>query len=159
MKIKTFKHHPTPDLGYTDLKCVTKGKRTYETPDGTNKYPSITTVLSLQSKEAINAWRDRVGHTEANRISRIASGRGTAVHQIAEDYINNNPDFKKNANPLYYYDFLPIKKTIDSRLSAIYAQEVALYSDYLKVAGRVDCVGIFDNKLSIIDFKTKIIIA
>ena len=29
-----------------------------------------------------------------------------------------------------------------------------LYSDHLKMAGRVDCIGILDGALSIIDFKT-----
>jgi genome maintenance exonuclease 1 len=33
-------------------------------------------------------------------------------------------------------------------------QEAGLYSDVLKVAGRVDVVGEYDGKLSIIDFKT-----
>ena len=36
----------------------------------------------------------------------------------------------------------------------VYAQEVPLYSDYLGVAGRVDCIAEFDGKLSVIDFKT-----
>ena len=34
------------------------------------------------------------------------------------------------------------------------ALEAPLYSESLKMAGRVDCVGLFDNVLSIIDFKT-----
>jgi CRISPR/Cas system-associated exonuclease Cas4 (RecB family) len=34
------------------------------------------------------------------------------------------------------------------------AQETPLYSDTLRVAGRVDLIGEFDNNLSIIDFKT-----
>ena len=36
----------------------------------------------------------------------------------------------------------------------VYAQEAPLYSNHLGVAGRVDCVAMFDGKLSIIDFKT-----
>ena len=32
--------------------------------------------------------------------------------------------------------------------------EVPLWSKHLKVAGRVDCVGHFDGKPAIIDFKT-----
>ena len=41
-----------------------------------------------------------------------------------------------------------------SRINNIYAQEVALYSDHLEIAGRVDCIAEFDGELSIIDFKT-----
>ena len=51
-------------------------------------------------------------------------------------------------------DFMPIKPILDERLSLVYGQELALYSDHLKLAGRVDCVGVFDGKISIIDYKT-----
>ena len=56
---------------------TTESGRRYFTPEG-NAYPSITTVLSILSKEAIKAWRARVGAEEANKISRQAAGRGTA---------------------------------------------------------------------------------
>ena len=45
------------------------------------------------------------------------------------------------------------RPTLD-RINNIYAQEVALYSDKLELAGRVDCIAEFDGVLSIIDFKT-----
>ena len=45
------------------------------------------------------------------------------------------------------------QKVLD-RISNIYLQEAALYSDHLEIAGRVDCIADFDGKLSIIDFKT-----
>jgi hypothetical protein len=50
--------------------------------------------------------------------------------------------------------FLKIKPILDERLSVVHAQEAPLYSTHLGVAGRVDCVGVFDGKLSIIDYKT-----
>jgi len=147
-----FKHEPI-DLGYKDLSCVTKETgRKYETPKG-NSYSSITTILSLQSKEAIKAWRARVGPEEANRISRKASSRGTAVHTIAEKYVNNDPTW--NDAPLHAVgSFMDIKPILDKRLTTVYGQELPLYSDHLGVAGRVDCVGVFDGQISIIDYKT-----
>ena len=76
-----FIHEPA-DLGYNDLEAVTGDKgRFYTDPEG-NKYASVTTVLSILSEEAIQAWRARVGEEEANRISRQASSRGTTVHNI-----------------------------------------------------------------------------
>ena len=36
----------------------------------------------------------------------------------------------------------------------MYAQELRMFSDHLRIAGTVDCVGEFDGKLSVIDFKT-----
>ncbi len=41
-----------------------------------------------------------------------------------------------------------------NRINNIYLQEAALYSDILKIAGRVDCIAEYDGSLSIIDFKT-----
>ena len=146
--------HVGVDLGYDDLESNTsESGRLYETPDGV-KYPSITTVLSILSQDAIQAWRRRVGEEEANRISSRASKRGTAVHAIVEDYLNNVEDYKEKY-PLNIIDnFLPLKKILDTRIGKIYAQEVPMFSHHLRVAGRVDCVAEFDGKLSIIDFKT-----
>jgi len=86
-----FKHEPI-DLGYKDLKTTNSGGRKYLIPNGNLYYPSITTLLGNLSKKAIMEWRDRIGHEEADRISRQAAGRGTAVHAVCENYVNNNPD-------------------------------------------------------------------
>ena len=146
-----FKHKPV-DLGYNDLKTINEGGRKYLTPNG--DYPSITTILGKLSVQAIKAWRERVGHEEANKISRIAAGRGTAVHAMCELYVNNDPDYARDAMPNIEYDFNRIKNILDTRIGTVYGQEVPLYSDHLSVAGRVDLVAEFDGKLSIIDYKT-----
>lgn len=153
MNQKIFEHVPV-DLGYSDLiaETVSSG-RTYNTPDG-NKYPSITTVLSILSIDSIMAWRKRVGDEEANRISTRASRRGTSLHLIAEKYINNDPDYKKKFTPDIIETFNTIKPILDTRIGRVYGQELPLYSNYLKVAGRVDCIAEFDGVPSIIDFKT-----
>jgi len=127
--------------------------RKYFTPEG-NAYPSITTVLSILGKDAIQEWRNRVGEEEANRVSAFASKRGTAVHKIAEDYLNNEPDYKKGHMPTSVVSFNGIKSILDERLNNIWMQETFLYSDKLKCAGQVDCIAEFDGELSIIDFKT-----
>jgi hypothetical protein len=146
--------HLNYDLGYADLESETlETGRHYATPDG-KKYPSITTILSILSEDAINAWRKRVGKVEADKISHRASTRGTAVHAIIEDYINNVPDYRAKYMPNIVANFLDVKEILDTRIGKVYAQEVPLYSHHLGVAGRVDCVAEFDGKLSIIDFKT-----
>jgi len=144
--------HKTVDLGYNDLKTINEGGRKYLTPNG--NYPSITNLLSNLSKKAIQAWRDRIGHEEANKISRVAAGRGTAVHAICELYVNNDPDYARGVMPNILNDFNRIKNILDTRIGIVYGQELPLYSDHLGVAGRVDCVAEFDGKLSIIDYKT-----
>jgi genome maintenance exonuclease 1 len=72
---------------------------------------------------------------------------------MAEKYVNNDVNWYK-AMPNILADFSAIKPILDERLSLVYGQELPLYSDHLKIAGRVDCVGIFDGKISIIDYKT-----
>ena len=146
--------HEEVDLGYKDLSANTTDKgRLYTAPDG-KKFPSITTVLSILSREAIQAWRARVGEEEANRISRIASTRGTAVHDLLEKYVDNDPDYAKGVMPHILQSFYDVKEVLDTNLNKVYAQEAPLYSEHLGVAGRVDCVGVWDGKDSIIDYKT-----
>jgi hypothetical protein len=150
---KTFTHVPV-DLGYKDLIAeTTKGGRKYAAPNG-KSYPSVTTVLSILSEEGIQKWRARVGEEEANKISYRASTRGTAVHSIIEKYLNNEEDYAEDFMPNIVDNFKAVRSVLDDRIGSIYAQEAALYSDHLGLAGRVDCVAEFDGKLSIIDFKT-----
>ena len=128
------------------------GKRYYVTPTG-EKYPSITTVLGHFNKKAIYEWRQRVGEKEANKVSTQASRRGTKVHQMCEDFINNELDEKKFM-PSDKETFNSIKNILADNINNIHCQEATLYSDYLQVAGRVDCVAEWEGKLSVIDFKT-----
>ena len=92
-------NHIGVDLGYDDLLAeTTKSGRKYNCPNGVS-YPSVTTVLSILSEDAIAAWRKRVGEEEANKISHRASTRGTAVHSIIEKYLDNDPDYTKGFMP------------------------------------------------------------
>jgi len=148
-----FKHEAV-SLGYDDLGTATgKGGRFYEAPTG-KKYPSVTTVLGILSEDSIREWRTRVGAEEANKISHRASTRGTAVHDIFEKYVDNEPDYAKDRMPHIMETFNQMKPVLDERLTLVYAQEAALYSDHLGIAGRVDLVGVWDGKISIIDYKT-----
>ena len=144
--------HETVDLGYNDLVADTQPSgRTYVDPDG-NRYPSITTVLSILNEEAIAAWRKRVGDDEANKIGHRAASRGTQVHNIIEKYLLNED----------ITDFLPhvrqslgnLRPILDRSIGRIFGLEAPLYSRYLGLAGRVDCVAEWEGVPSIIDFKT-----
>lgn len=116
-------------------------------------YPSVTTITGLYNKKEILEWRQRVGEQEANRISTKASGRGTRVHKICEDYMNN--DFHSlRYMPDALAMFQSIRPILDEHVNNIHAIEATLYSDHLRVAGTVDCIAEYDGKLSIIDFKT-----
>jgi genome maintenance exonuclease 1 len=146
-----FNHIP---VELQEMNAVTTDTgRKYMTPEGVN-LPSITTVLSILSRDSIAKWRKRVGEEVANQISTRASGRGTRVHEIIEKYIDNDPNFKDGYTPDIIQSFLAVQNILDDRIGDVYAQEAPLYSNHLGVAGRVDCVADFDGKRSIIDFKT-----
>ena len=147
-----FNHVNPPEL--QELETETKdGKRFYVTPSG-KKYPSVTTVSSFASVKSIMEWRKRVGAEKANKISTQAAVRGTAVHKLCEDYINNVEDYTKKHMPVNIQAFNSIKPIIDNNIDNVVMQECPLFSDYLEVGGRVDCIADWDGKLSVIDFKT-----
>jgi hypothetical protein len=153
--MRIFEHVKLPQLQFDLNAETTDSGRLYTTPEG-NKYKSITTVLSNYNKKAIYEWRQAVGEEYANIVSRKAASRGTKVHKICEDYINNEiselkmqmlmPDMKEL--------FFKIKPDIDKSIGKVYAQEQALYSDRYRIAGRVDLIAEWNGKLSVIDFKT-----
>jgi hypothetical protein len=141
------------DIDISEIKTQNiDGKRYYVTSEGT-KYPSITTVLSVLSRQGIMEWRRRVGAEVANSISTKAARRGTNVHSMCEDLINNKLDLKKFL-PVDVEMFKTIEPIINEKIDRIHAQESTLYSDYLGVAGRVDVIAEWEGRLSVIDFKT-----
>ena len=152
----SFKH-ATLEIPELKTKTINK-KRFYVTPNG--YYPSITTVLSNRKKEGLWEWRKRVGNDVANYVARTAAARGTKVHHMCEDYLNNVhldwPEKWKEHEKhfLPYTLFNVLREKALCHINNIYAQEAGLYSDKYQVAGRVDCIANYKNELSVIDFKT-----
>lgn len=143
--------HEKIDLGYSDLDAeTTSSGRLYRTPGG--NFPSITTVLSILSEEAIQAWRRRVGDEEANKVSQRASTRGTKVHSIIEDYLNGKDTTEYL--PHIRQSLANVRPILDQSIGRIFGIEVPLYSKHLGVAGRCDCIAEFDGVPSILDWKT-----
>ena len=148
--MKKFNHvNLTSNLPNIQTENV-NGKRFYVTPEG-KKYPSITTVLSGRNNEGILRWRQSVGSEVANNIMRGAAKRGTAVHTLVENYLNNEELSKQDVLPVALFTLL--KPELDN-INNIRIQEGGLYSDYYGVAGRVDCIADYKGVLSVIDFKT-----
>jgi len=114
----------------------------------------VTTVTGLMSLDAIKKWRAIVGNEEANRISSKAATRGTRIHQLCEDYLNNDDIDASKYSFNDAINFEQLKPELDRNIDNIRLQEKRLYSDYLKMAGTVDCVAEWKGKLAIIDFKT-----
>ena len=148
--MKSFNHIPlTTQLPEIHTETINK-KRYYVTPEG-KKYPSITTVLSGRNNEGLVRWRESVGNDVANQIMRTAAKRGTAVHQLVEDYLNNEELSNQDVLPTALFTIL--KPELDN-ISNIRIQEGGLYSDSYGIAGRVDCIADYKGELCVIDFKT-----
>jgi len=146
--------HEKIDIGYEGLDRVehSDGRR-YLTLDG-NAYPSVTTVLGVLSRESIAQWRAKVGDEEADKISRRATTRGTAVHSIIEKYMNNEPDYAEGFLPHVVQSLENLKPLLHKHVTKVYGQEVPLYSDHLKLAGTCDAIVEWDGVPTIVDWKT-----
>lgn len=147
----TDKTHLFVDEINISSKDTQKG-RFYTTPEG-NVYPSITTVLGSYEKPALNAWIQSIGAKAAEKEKQRAAARGTAIHDMLEKFLRNNPDPTEGHERIHIADYNAVKLLL-TKVDNILALEIPLYSDMLKVAGRVDCIAEYNGTLSIIDFKT-----
>jgi len=142
-----FNHVPI-EIGKL-VQVNSKGGRYYETPTGA-KYPSVTSITKLHNQESIQAWKEKVGEEEAGKISRRALARGNKIHSLAEKYLLNEGDLSDDFSKTDFGVMIPYLDKINN----IHCLETQLYSDHLKTAGTVDCIGEYDGKLTVIDFKT-----
>ncbi len=137
-------------------RSIEDGYRKYSL--GTEKLPSVTTILSAtkseEEKAALANWKERVGFKEANRIKTEASSRGTSMHSYIEDYLRgrinesffeSNEQYKNMAKEI-------IEKGIDNKLDEIYGIEETLYYPE-QYAGTADLIGLYQGNDVIIDFK------
>ena len=115
------------------------------------KLVSITSVTSHFNKEIFVNWRKRVGNEKADRITKAATVRGTDMHTLTENYLDNKELPK--VPPISEFLFKIAKPKLNL-IDNIYALEGPLYSKQLGIAGTVDCIAEYDGELSIIDFKT-----
>ena len=142
------------DLNLPQLERETiDGVRYYKVPDEDQllKLVSITSVTSHINREIFNNWRKKIGEDEAQKITKAATSRGTDMHSLVENYLDN----KDLPSVAPIADFLfKISKTDLKRINNIYALEGSLYSKQLGIAGTVDCIAEYDGELAIIDFKT-----
>ncbi len=146
----THKHVDFPELETVSI----NGKRYYVTTGG-ETYPSVTTVLdSMTDKSSLFEWRKRIGEAEANKISRRAANRGTALHLTCEKYLLGEEINFEEEMPTTNALFAQAKEELDSKVDNIYCIEKPLVSNKLKVAGRVDLIAEYEDDIAVIDFKT-----
>ena len=141
---------------YPMERTTTPEGRRYKIPGTDETYESITTALGKnpEKKKSLQEWRKRVGEEEADRISRIASHRGTRVHAVIEKYLEGNEYYDRGEMPNVIEMFNSIKSYLDTNIASVYMQEAFLFSHKYKLAGQVDCIANCDGFRCIIDFKT-----
>ena len=146
-----------PKFAYPNsTRSLINGSRHYSL-DGSN-LPSVTTILSAtkneEDKAAILAWKQRVGSVEAERIKKEASVRGSSMHSYIEQFLygklnqellDDNNKSKKMAEEI-------IDNGLKNKLIEIWGSEATIYYPG-KYAGTADCIGVYEGKESILDFK------
>ena len=133
------------------------GLRHYTIDGSQKKLPSVTTVLGQtqpkEKQESLERWRNKVGLREAQKITRDAAIRGTAMHKYLEDLIRGQRSL--DLTPLGIEATKMAEIIVERGLndcSEIYGIEATLYYPNL-YAGSVDLVAKYKDKVSIIDFK------
>jgi ATP-dependent exoDNAse (exonuclease V) beta subunit len=141
---KTF-HHDQVKFEHQLITEEKDGQRFYTTPSGV--YSSVTTVTGWDKRKFFAEWRKN-NPDEAKRTTN----RGMKLHSLIEKYLNNEEIDTKKTDIFALDLFLQMKNEVD-KIDNIRALETSLYSNLLRLAGRVDCIAEYDGQLSVIDFK------
>lgn len=123
--------------------------RFYKSPNTSQWYPSITTITGHTKSEFFAKWQAIPGN---DKILALAAKSGEVVHEMVEKYLNGE-EYSKEATMMDKLLFYQLKPEL-ANITDIVLQEKSLFSDNARIAGRVDCIGYYNGKLSIIDFKT-----
>ena len=137
------------------MRSVVKDERHYNI--GSSKLPSVTTILAAtqsdEKRASLEAWKNKVGGIEAERIKNTAANRGTAMHSYLEMHINGENLLDLTIEGLAARSMA--QTIIDKgliELQEIWGNEVVLYYPEL-YAGQTDLCGVYQGRDSIIDFK------
>lgn len=126
---------------------IPKLGRFYQSPTSNHWFPSVTTVVNYQERDKWKKWREDPNNL---KISEAAIARGTRLHTLVEEYLING------AMPQTVEDRKHFELIFDDLqdIGEIQAIENTLWSDTLRMAGRVDCIAEHNGELAVIDFKT-----
>lgn len=140
----------------SSVRALYNGMRLYDVNN--EKLPSVTTILnetqSEEKKASLQAWKDRVGHKQAELISKEATNRGSSMHDYLEKFLLGKLNLDllgDNTRERLMADQI-IENGLRNKLDEIWGCEATLYYPG-KFAGAADCIGIYEKKETIIDFK------
>ncbi len=138
--------NPTEALSGSIKDDSSPSGRFYEFPGGI-RLPSVTNVLGQKDKEFWIEWAK-----EPRNAAKAERGRnrGTEMHRCIEMFLKNE-EMGKGYQGIH---FEAIKPVLLKHINNIRCQEFPIYSKLLGLAGTIDCVAEWDQKISILDFKT-----
>jgi genome maintenance exonuclease 1 len=143
-----YKQMNTYDGVDLESKQTPKG-RFYRSPTNGLWYPSVTTVTGYSKAKFFAEWRK---NPENQKEATRAANRGTRLHTIIENHLNNEQlDETKETREIV--GLFSSMKPYLHKIQNIYCQEKSLWSDKLRMAGRVDCIADYCGTPSVIDFK------
>lgn len=115
------------------------------------KYPGVTKVLSAtKDMSGLLAWRERVGDEEADRIVNESTMIGRSLDSILYEHFKGT-DCTQFKNDPGYRLYLQLKNSL-RKIDPI-ALQLKVWSDKLQVMGYIDCLCMYDGKLTLLDFK------
>jgi genome maintenance exonuclease 1 len=117
--------------------------------------PSVTTILSrTKDTKALDSWAARVGAEQAKKISNDAALVGTHMHNVVERLLLNRdlPAPRTWFAVKGYWMGYKLIEAFFPHVKEVWGAEIPLfYPD--KYAGTSDCIGVYRDEESIIDFK------
>lgn len=141
----------------TDHELATKMQAFYEAnPYGERKYYGVTKILSEtkseEDKASLQAWRDKVGEEKAEAILQESLKIGNSLDMMIEKFLAGTlgeiKQYKDEPGLKLFYQMKPVLENIDT-----IGLQIHMYSDKYKIQGYLDCIGVKNGVLTMIDFK------
>lgn len=125
-------------------------------PYGDRKYYGVTKVLSEtkseEDKASLQKWREKVGEEKAEAILQESLSIGNSLDMLIEKYLAGTlgdiKQYKSEPGLNLFYQMKPVLDNIDT-----IGLQIHMYSDKYKIQGYLDCIGIKNGTLTMIDFK------
>lgn len=123
-------------------------------------YPSVTSITTIVGYVGFKIYREKrikeIGIGQYAKESKAITDRGTLVHLVIEKFLKDPKNYDIFCEGLMAGSIVQSMMVYLKEIKSIILQESIVFSHELKIMGQVDCVGYFNKKLSVIDFKTSI---
>lgn len=157
MKWNKKYHYPN------SIRSIHKGFRHYTLKN--QMLPSVTSIIEMtktdREKEALAAWKSKLGAKESSAISSAATKLGSEMHSnveqflLGKDNLNLFEDEKEKSKSKMMSDLI-IEEGLRDKLEEIHGVECVLYYPGPKgFAGSADLIGMYSGVHSVIDLKSK----